>query len=125
MLTFILFLYSFTHIRMYEVSTMWYSPISCSICFLVGSLVSVLTKPQNIRKLNPDLISPAFFKAFKWFPWLSYLVRQKPHFQITIGTEYVRKFIIRSKFYVYLNIIPYYLINIIPFPWNYTSVCII
>ena len=68
---------------------MWYSPISCSICFLVGGLVSILSKPQNIRKLNPDLISPAFYRAFTWFPWLAYFVRQEKHFEVTIGRDYV------------------------------------
>jgi hypothetical protein len=46
-------------------------------------------KPENIKKLNPDLISPAFFRAFRWFPWLAYLVRQEKHFETKIGEEYV------------------------------------
>ena len=72
---------------------MWYAPISCSICFLVGALVSVLLKPQKLKILNPDLISPAFYRAFQYFPWLSYFVGQEKGFDDKIGSEYVRKLI--------------------------------
>ena len=68
---------------------MWYSPISCTICFIVGALVSILVKPQNIKILNPDLLSPAFYRAFNYFPWLAYFVHQEKNFESEIGSEYV------------------------------------
>ena len=68
---------------------MWYTPLSCSICFLIGALASILTRPQNIKKLNPDLISPAFYRAFRYFPCLAFLLAQKKYFEIQIGSEYV------------------------------------
>ena len=68
---------------------MWYTPLSCSLCFLIGALVSILTKPQDIKKLNPDLISPAFYRTFRWFPWLAFLLAQQKHFESSIGSKYV------------------------------------
>ena len=84
------FVFSFTHLPLYEISHMWYSPISCIMCFLIGIFVSIISKPQNIKILNPDLVSPVFYRAFRYFPWLSHLVGQQKNFTEDIGSEYVR-----------------------------------
>ena len=68
---------------------MWYYPLSCVICCLIGALVSALTKPQDLKALNRDLISPAFYTFFRWFPFLAYLIGQEKDFEAAIGIDYV------------------------------------
>ena len=63
-LFFFLFRYEFPHVEIYEVSYMWYAAIPCIWTIVVGTLVSFLTKPQDPKTLNPDLISPGFYQAF-------------------------------------------------------------
>ena len=43
---------------------MWYAAIPCIWTIVVGTLVSFLTKPQDPKTLNPDLISPGFYQVF-------------------------------------------------------------
>ena len=50
--------------EIYEVSYMWYAAIPCIWTIVVGTLVSFLTKPQDPKTLNPDLISPGFYQVF-------------------------------------------------------------
>ena len=38
--------------------------IPCIWTIVVGTLVSFLTKPQDPKTLNPDLISPGFYQVF-------------------------------------------------------------
>ena len=73
----------------YKISRMWYFPLSCVFCFLIGAIISVLIKPQNPKKLNRDLISPAFYTFFRWFPFLAYLIGQEKDFEADIGIDYV------------------------------------
>ena len=47
---------SFTHLGLYDVSYMWFSPVSCLMCVLVGCLVS-LYRPRNHRTLDSRLFS--------------------------------------------------------------------
>ena len=68
---------------------MWYTPLSCIVCVIVGVVVSAATKPQNIKKLNPDLISPLFFNVLRICLCLAILLFQKKHFESEIGSEYV------------------------------------
>ena len=75
--------------QIYKISTMWYYPLSCLICFLIGALVSALIKPQDPKVLNRDLISPAFYTLFRWFPFLAYLIGQEKDFEAEIGIDYV------------------------------------
>ena len=47
---------SFNHLGLYDVSYMWFSPVSCLLCIVIGCLVS-LYKPRNHKTINPLLIS--------------------------------------------------------------------
>merc|ERR1719369_2606882 len=51
----------------YDLSYLWFSPISCMWVIVVGSLISLI-KPTNYRFLDRRLISPAFPKLFSWWP---------------------------------------------------------
>ena len=62
--SFVFFRYVFPHVEIYEISYMWYAAIPCIWTIVVGTLVSFLTKPQDPKTLNPDLISPGFYQAF-------------------------------------------------------------
>ena len=79
----------FTHLKIYEISYMWNAAISCMFTFIVGMIVSMLTKPQDPKTLNPDLISPALFKIFNGWP-----KRVNKYIEsLQIGSEYVRTLI--------------------------------
>ena len=47
---------------------MWFSAIPCIWTIVVGTIVSLLFKPQDPKKLNPDLISPGLYQVFSWWP---------------------------------------------------------
>ena len=47
---------SFTHLGLYDVSYMWFSPVSCLMCLLVGCLVS-LYRPRDHKTLDSRLFS--------------------------------------------------------------------
>ncbi len=49
----------------------------------------MVTKPQDIKKRNPDLISPLFYNALGKFPSLAMLFFQKKKFELQIGMDYV------------------------------------
>jgi len=75
----------FTHLELYEVSYIWYSAIAWAWCVIVGVLIS-LTKPEDHRRLDRKLISPALPKLFAIWPkfvksWIKDLYEE-------IGTEY-------------------------------------
>ena len=59
------------------------------MCFVIGAIISALIKPQNPKKLNRDLISPAFYTFFRWFPFLACLIGQEKDFEADIGIDYV------------------------------------
>ena len=74
---------------MYEISYMWYSAIACMFCMVVGMIVSLLTKPQDPKTLNPDLISPNTVKLFAFWPRC---VREKiEDIYSNVGVRYVRQ----------------------------------
>ena len=77
---------SFNHLPIYEVSYMWFSAIPCLWTVFVGSLLSFATGPQDPKKLNPVLISPALKNI--WGIWPR---KVKEYFKtgIRIGEEYV------------------------------------
>lgn len=75
----------FTHLIVYEISYMWFSAIACMFCIVVGIIVSFLSKPQDPRYLNPNLISPWFKKIFGFWP--SFITDRIN--AIDIGSEYV------------------------------------
>ena len=47
---------------------MWYAAIPCLWTIVVGTLVSFMSKPQDPKTLNPDLISPGLYQIFKPYP---------------------------------------------------------
>ena len=73
---------------------MWFSAIPCLMCLVVGALVS-LYKPQDPKKLNPELISPAFRKLFSWWPIIGPKIENYIDNTLQIGINYVSCF---SKF---------------------------
>jgi Na+/proline symporter len=76
----------FTHLKIYEISYLWNAAISTMFTFVVGAAVSMFTKPQNPRTLNPDLISPALPGLFCWWP------KQVREYidSLQIGSDYVQ-----------------------------------
>ena len=70
---------------------MWFSAIPCLMCLFVGALVS-LYKPQDPKKLNPELISPAFRKLFSWWPIIGPKIENYIDNTLQIGINYVRSF---------------------------------
>ena len=67
---------------------MWFSAIPTMWCLVVGSLVS-LWKPQDPKKLNPELISPAFRKLFSFWPWIGPKITDYIDNKLQIGVNYV------------------------------------
>ncbi len=47
---------------------MWNAAIACMFCFVVGAVISLLYKPQDPKKLNPELISPGLYSMFSFWP---------------------------------------------------------
>ncbi len=76
---------SFAHLPVYEISYVWFSALSCLVCVVVGAAASLARRPQDPRKLNPDLISPGLKGMFSWWPRR---VREAVD-GIKIGEEYV------------------------------------
>ena len=46
----------------YRLSFHWITPIGIFTVFLVGSLVSYFTKPRDVKKIDPELISPVLHR---------------------------------------------------------------
>eukprot|EP00092_Neocalanus_flemingeri_P012913 GFUD01013912.1.p1 GENE.GFUD01013912.1~~GFUD01013912.1.p1 ORF type:complete len:629 (+),score=119.06 GFUD01013912.1:145-2031(+) len=57
----------FLHLGLYDVSYMWYGPVSTILCFLVGILCSFI-RPQDHKQLDARLISPGCSIFFFWLP---------------------------------------------------------
>ncbi|ODN03398.1 Sodium-coupled monocarboxylate transporter 2 [Orchesella cincta] len=53
-------------IEMYRISYIWYSAIGCCVTVFIGLILSFLTGPQDPRKLDPKLISPAVDTFVRW-----------------------------------------------------------
>ena len=68
---------------------MWFSAIPCMMCVVVGIIVSLITKPQDPKTLNPDLISPALPKLFSWWPFIGKRVGDWFKNGIGLGIQYV------------------------------------
>lgn len=56
----------FKHLKVYEISFMLFSALSFAFCVIVGAVASGVSKPQDPRTLNPELITPAVRKIFHW-----------------------------------------------------------
>jgi len=50
---------------LYRLSYHWINPIGVATVIVVGALVSLVTKPTNIKTLDPDLISPVIHRYNK------------------------------------------------------------
>ncbi|CAB4054797.1 SLC5A8_12 [Lepeophtheirus salmonis] len=79
---------SYYLLPIYEVSYIWYGGIATLLCVVVGTIVSFFTTPQDISKLNPNLISPGLRSIFDWImipfikkPWHKYID--------SIGSKYI------------------------------------
>ena len=57
----------FLHLGLYDVSYMWYGPVSTVLCILVGILFSFI-RPQDHKTLDSRLISPGCHSFFFWLP---------------------------------------------------------
>merc|ERR1719347_2166181 len=57
----------FTHLELYEVSYIWYSAIAWLWCVVVGIIISAF-RPQDHRKIDKRLITPALPKMFGIYP---------------------------------------------------------
>ncbi|CAG0918825.1 unnamed protein product [Notodromas monacha] len=53
---------------LYSISYMWYSAIGCISVIVIGMLVSWFTGFEDMRKMNPDLISPGAVSFMKLLP---------------------------------------------------------
>eukprot|EP00096_Caligus_rogercresseyi_P007574 TRINITY_DN25498_c0_g1_i1.p1 TRINITY_DN25498_c0_g1~~TRINITY_DN25498_c0_g1_i1.p1 ORF type:complete len:485 (+),score=101.48 TRINITY_DN25498_c0_g1_i1:137-1456(+) len=78
----------FTPLPHYEVSYMWYGGIATLTCLVVGTIVSFLTTPQDITKLNPILISPGLRSIFDW-TMIPFIKRPWHRFIDSIGSKYI------------------------------------
>ena len=58
---------NFTHLALYDVSYLWYGPISFTICMILGIMIS-LAKPQDPKQLDSRLISPNTPSFLFWLP---------------------------------------------------------
>ncbi|KAG0712516.1 hypothetical protein GWK47_002053 [Chionoecetes opilio] len=52
---------------------MWYSATGCFTVIVVGMIVSAITGLQDIKTLNPDLLSPGLLYVKHWIPGLETL----------------------------------------------------
>lgn len=79
--------YQFPHVEIYNVSYMWFSAIPCMMTIVLGTLVSLIHKPQDPKTLNPKLVSPVLPQLFQWWPKFTgiydYILGLK------IGSQYV------------------------------------
>ena len=57
----------FTHLHLYEVSYIWYSAIAWLWCVLIGLIISAF-RPQDHKKVDRRLITPAFLGFFTFYP---------------------------------------------------------
>ena len=57
----------FYHLELYEVSYIWYSAIAWLWCVVVGIIISAF-RPQDHRKIDKRLITPALTGMFGIYP---------------------------------------------------------
>ena len=77
---------NFHHLDLYNVSYMWFAAIPCMMTITLGTIISLCYKPQDPKKLKPELISPTLPKLFGFWPkWT-----RVPDFfdNLQTGTEY-------------------------------------
>jgi len=70
----------FVFFEIYAVSYMWYSAVACLWAVVVGLLISFY-KPNNLRTLDPRLVTPALPALVSWWPgpakrWVMHRIEQ-------------------------------------------------
>lgn len=55
-------------LAIYRLSYMWYSATGCFTVIVVGMIISLITGTQNVRKLDPRLVSPGVFWFKRFIP---------------------------------------------------------
>ncbi|CAL4086674.1 unnamed protein product [Meganyctiphanes norvegica] len=60
-------------LAIFRLSYLWYSAVGCFTVLIIGTLVSLCTGKQDVRKLNPESISPGVLAVAKWIPGLKEL----------------------------------------------------
>eukprot|EP00091_Calanus_sinicus_P004249 TRINITY_DN14491_c0_g1_i1.p1 TRINITY_DN14491_c0_g1~~TRINITY_DN14491_c0_g1_i1.p1 ORF type:complete len:133 (-),score=7.97 TRINITY_DN14491_c0_g1_i1:126-524(-) len=74
----------FVHLPLYDISYIWFAPISSILCLLVGIVFS-LFKPQDHKQLDKRMISPGYKTLFYWWP--RRLRRMIYNYYEQVGTE--------------------------------------
>ena len=74
----------FLHLGLYDLSYLWYGPLSFLLCFLLGCLGS-LVRPQDHRLVNHRLISPNCSSFFCWTP--DFLKKKIHNYYLNVGAE--------------------------------------
>ena len=74
----------FVHLGLYDISYLWYGPLSFLVCMVLGCLVS-LVKPRDHRLLNPRLISPNTGSFFCLTP--NFLKKKIQNYYLNVGSE--------------------------------------
>jgi sodium-coupled monocarboxylate transporter 8/12 len=75
---------TFPLLGLYSISYLWYSAIGCLSVIIIGMIVSVITGVEDMKKMNPDLISPGATFVMDLMPES---VRKMVGWEL--GTEYV------------------------------------
>ena len=74
----------FVHLGFYDLSYLWYGPVSFLICLVVGCLVSLI-RPQDHRLVNHRLVSPNSCSFFCWTP--NFIKKKIKNYYLNVGTE--------------------------------------
>ena len=74
----------FVHLSLYDISYLWYGPVSFLLCLVLGCLVS-LVRPQDHRLLDQRLISPNCSSFFFWTP--SFIKKKIKNYYLNVGCE--------------------------------------
>ena len=75
---------NFVHVGLYDMSYMWYGPVSVIICLVLGCLVSLI-KPQDHRLVDRRLISPNSKTFFCWTP--RFIKKKIENYYLNVGSE--------------------------------------
>ena len=75
----------FTHLELYDVSYIWFSAIAWAWAVVVGVLFSAC-KPNNHRRVDKRLITPAFVGMFGMYP--KFIKKRIQNYYDEIGSEY-------------------------------------
>ena len=74
----------FVHLGLYDISYLWYGPLSFLVCFVLGCLVSLI-RPQDHRLVSHRLISPNSTSFFCWTP--NFIRKKIQNYYLNVGSE--------------------------------------